>query len=309
MQHSHSLGRQPVTSTPSAPPDRGATAPGQVPGRPSVCRPRARTGRYAVLAALAAVLLTGTAGCTSNAFTRLGMPVPITKQGQAILTLWQGSWIAAFGVGAVVWGLIVWAVIFHRKRADRPPPHQVRYNLPIEMLYTVVPIIMVGILFFFTARDENYIDEVPAHPDVTVTVTGYQWSWKFQYPGYKIPGSATQVVTENGGPWAPTIGNANLPLLVIPDHETVRFDLISVDVVHAFWIIPFEFKRDVIPGHPNHFAVTPIRTGFFIGRCTELCGLYHSRMLFKVKIVTPAQFKTWIHAQQVAQAKAAGSTQ
>jgi cytochrome c oxidase subunit 2 len=262
---------------------------------------------------LAAVLLTGTAGCTSNAFTRLGMPVPVTKQGQVILHLWQGSWIAAWAVGAVVWGLILWAVVFHRKRANQPLPHQVRYNLPIEMLYTVVPIIMVGILFFFTARDENYIDKLSAHPDVTVTVVGYQWSWEFLYPGYKVPGSAAGVVTENGQPWSPTAGNSQLPLLEIPAHETVRFNLVSTDVVHSFWIIPFEFKRDVIPGHPNHFEVTPTRTLYggpdAIGHCTELCGLYHSRMLFKVKIVTPAQFRTWIHAQQAAQAKAAGSTQ
>ncbi len=255
------------------------------------------------------MLLAGTAGCTSNAFTRLGMPVPATKQGQVTLTLWQGSWIAAFAVGAVVWGLIVWAVIFHRRRATSATPQQVRYNLPIEMLYTVVPFIMIGVLFFFTARDENYIDKMSAHSDVRVTVVGFQWSWQFQYPQYPVPGSPTGVVTMNGEPWSPTTGNSQLPVLEIPTNETVRFDLVSTDVVHSFWIVQFEFKRDVIPGHPNHFEVTPIRTGNFFGHCTELCGLYHSRMLFKVRIVTPAQFRSWIRAQQAAQIKAAGSAQ
>jgi cytochrome c oxidase subunit 2 len=256
------------------------------------------------VAALLAGVLASTTGCTSNLFTRLGWPVPVTKQGQVALTMWQGSWIAAFAVGIVVWGLIIWAIIFHRKRSDRPP-HQVRYNLPIEMLYTVVPFIMVGVLFFFTARDENYINQLPAHYDVRVTVIGYQWSWQFQYPQYNVPNSPTHVVTMNGEPWSPTTGNKQLPVLVIPENESVRFDLVSADVIHAFWIVPFEFKRDVIPGHPNHFQVTPIRTGTFIGHCTELCGLYHSRMLFKVRIVTPAQFSQWIHAQQAAQTKAA----
>jgi cytochrome c oxidase subunit 2 len=250
-----------------------------------------------------------TTGCTSNAFTRLGWPVPVTKQGQVALTLWQGSWIAAWIVGAVVWGMIIWAIIFHRKkRGPAPPPHQVRYNLPIEMLYTVVPFIMIGVLFFFTARDENYIDKLPAHPDVTVIVTGYQWSWSFQYKNYPVPGSPTGYVTENGLPWSPQTGNSQLPVLVIPENETVRFDLVSTDVIHAFWIVPFEFKRDVIPGHPNHFEVTPTRTFSGIGRCTELCGLYHSRMLFRVRIVTPTQFNLWIHAEQAAQQKA-GSAQ
>jgi cytochrome c oxidase subunit II len=260
------------------------------------------------LAAVLAAVVPVTAGCTSNAFTRMGFPVPVTKQGQVALTLWQGSWVAAWAVGAVVWGLIVWAIIFHRKRSDRPP-HQVRYNLPIEMLYTVVPFIMVGVLFYFTARDENYINRLPPNPNVVVNVTGFQWSWSFQYPQYKVPGSVAGSVLITGQPWEPGQGTKGLPLLVIPTNRTVRFNLVSTDVIHAFWIVPFEFKRDVIPGHPNHFEVTPIRTGTFIGHCTELCGLYHSRMLFIVKIVTPAQFHQWISAQQAAQRKAAGSAQ
>jgi cytochrome c oxidase subunit 2 len=300
-----------VSSAPSAPPSRDAHDQGRSGRSAAACPPRARTrlSRLAPRAVLLAVLCMATTGCTSNAFTRLGWPVPVTKQGQVALTLWQGSWIAAWIVGAVVWGMIIWAIIFHRKkRGPASPPHQVRYNLPIEMLYTVVPFIMIGVLFFFTARDENYIDKLPAHPDVTVIVTGYQWSWSFQYKNYPVPGSPTGYVTENGEPWSPQTGNSQLPVLVIPENETVRFDLVSTDVIHAFWIIPFEFKRDVIPGHPNHFEVTPTRTYSGIGRCTELCGLYHSRMLFKVRIVTPAQFNLWIHAQQAAQQKA-GSAQ
>jgi cytochrome c oxidase subunit 2 len=264
--------------------------------------------RLALRAAMFAALLAGTAGCTSNAFARLGMPGPVTRQGQVTLTLWQGSWVAAWAVGFLVWGLIIWAMIFHRKRASSPAaPAQVRYNLPIEMLYTVVPFIMVGILFYFTARDENYIDSLSAPPKLIVNVTGWQWSWQFQYPGYKVPGSPTGDVTISGEPWSPTIGNSQLPLLEIPDHEVIRFNLVSTDVIHSFWIVPFEFKRDVIPGHPNHFEVTPVQPGFWIGRCSELCGLYHSRMLFKVRIVTPAQFNTWIHAQQAAQIRSAAS--
>ncbi len=293
-----------MSPTPSAPNHRGAHVPGLAPGEEaSVPWRRSRAGRTLARAAMLAAVLASTAGCTSNLFTRIGMPVPVTKQGQVTLTLWQGNWIAAIAVGVVVWGLIIWAIIFHRKRSEQMPL-QVRYNLPIEMLYTVVPFIMVGVLFFFTARDENFINKLSPHPDVVVNVTGYQWSWQFQYPQYKVPSSATGDVTMNGQPWSPQYGNKQLPVLVIPTNETVRFNLVSTDVVHSFWIVPFEFKRDVIPGHPNHFQVTPIRTGTFIGHCTELCGLYHSRMLFIVKIVTPAQFSQWVHTQQLQQAKA-----
>lgn len=254
------------------------------------------------MAAMLVGLTVLTTGCTSNAFTRQGFLPPVTKQGDVVLHMWQGSWIAAWAVGAVVWGGILWAIIFHRKRGD-VLPQQVRYNLPIEILYTVLPFIMVGVLFYFTARDENYIDRVPKHPDVTVNVTGFQWSWEFQYPGFKVhnPDGSTAPVTQMGQMWNPTTKVQHLPLVEIPENETVRFNLTSIDVIHAFWVVPFEFKRDVVPGFANHFAVTANKTGTFIGRCTELCGVYHSRMLFRIKIVTPAQFRTWIHQQQTAQ--------
>jgi cytochrome c oxidase subunit II len=260
-----------------------------------------RLRTWAPRAALAAVLVAVTAGCKSTAFTRMGFVVPVTKQGKVTLTLWQGSWVAAWTVGIIVWGLIIWAVIFYRKRSDRVP-HQVRYNLPIEFLYTVVPFIMVGVLFYFTARDENFIDKLTPNPNVVVNVTGFQWSWQFQYPQYAITGTSTKV-TSLGSMWP-----GKLPVLEIPTNETVRFNLYSTDVIHAFWVVPFEFKRDVLPDHPNHFEVTPTRTGTFTGRCSELCGVYHSRMLFTLKIVTPQQFRQWITTQQALQ-KASGGAQ
>jgi cytochrome c oxidase subunit 2 len=266
------------------------------------------------MTAVVIALVTMTAGCNSADVERLGLRNPLTTQAKVTVELWQGSWIAALAVGAVVWGGIIWAVIFFRKRGDRVPA-QVRYNLPVEILYTVVPFIMVGVLFYFTARDENKIDALPAHPQVIVDVTGFQWSWEFQYPQYPVTNSVNGV-TELGYMWNGNLGatsNENqMPLLEIPAHETVRFNLTSNDVIHSFWILPFDFKRDVIPGHPNHFQVTTTSTLYSgpdtIGRCSELCGLYHSRMLFRIKIVTPAQFQAWILAQQ-AQQNASGGAQ
>jgi cytochrome c oxidase subunit II len=253
-----------------------------------------------VSAAALGLLMLALSGCTSNQFTRLGWPVPVTKQGNVMLTLWQGSWIAAFAVGAVVWGLLIWACIFHRKRSDDLPA-QVRYNLPIEIMYTVVPFIMIAVLFYFTARDENYVNALSSRPDVVVNVTGFQWSWEFAYPQYKVPGSAAGDVTITGQPYP-----GPLPVVVIPEHETVKFVLNSLDVVHAFWVPSFVFKRDVIPYHINSFQVTATKTGTYIGHCSELCGLYHARMLFKVRIVTPQQFHQFIVTQQALQ-KAGGA--
>ncbi|MGH3273009.1 MAG: aa3-type cytochrome oxidase subunit II [Streptosporangiaceae bacterium] len=270
--------------------------------------------RWLPRTALVIAGVTMTAGCAStDAWTHLGLRSPATTQAQTIVTLWQGSWIAALAVGLVVWGLILWAVIFHRKRSDRVP-HQVRYNLPIEVMYTVVPFIMVGVLFYFTARDENSIDALSAKPAVVVNVTGFQWNWSFQYPQYPVTGSKALCgqadVCELGENWNGQLpGNeADMPLLEIPEHEKVRLNLVSNDVIHAFWIVPFDFKRDVVPGHPNHFEVTAIAPSTSIGRCSELCGLYHSRMLFRVKVVPQAQFNTWIHQQQAQQNAAAQTT-
>jgi cytochrome c oxidase subunit 2 len=244
-----------------------------------------------------AVMMLPLAGCQwNNDFSRMGFPNPVTKQGAITLTLWQGSWIAGLLVGAVVWGLIVWAVVFHRQRGDKLPP-QVRYNMPIEILYTVLPFVLIAVLFYYTAKDENTIDTIPSNPAVTVNVTGFQWSWEFNYPKYGV--------TTDGYMW----GQGPLPVLEIPAGESVNFNLTSPDVIHAFWVPEFLFKRDVIPGHPNHFSITATKTGTFTGHCSELCGLYHSKMLFTLKIVTPAQFQTWISQQQASQKTVSGSTQ
>ncbi len=260
-----------------------------------------RIARATGLTVALVLVVLGLSGCANNSFTRLGFPNPITEQGKTVLTLWQGSWIAGWAVAALIWGLILWAVIFHRKRGNKLP-QQARYNMPIEITFTTVPFILIAILFYYTAKDENYIDNISPHPQVIVNVLGFQWSWQFNYPQYHLLNSSA-TVTNVGEMW----GEGPLPVLEIPTNETIEFNLTSSDVVHSFWIPEFLFKRDVIPDHPNHFQVTVTQTGTFIGHCSELCGLYHSRMLFTVKVVTPQQFQAYMAAEQAAQSS--GSTQ
>ena len=266
--------------------------------------PRRRRGKVAGVAALAVMLLALT-GCTNDTFTRIGFPDPITEQGKVVVSIWQGSWIAGMLVGCVVWGLIIWAVVFHRKRGNKLPP-QVRYNMPIEILYTIVPFVLIAVLFYYTARDENTLNATPASPDVTVNVVGFQWSWEFDYPQ---PNGAPDV-KETGAMWNPAKPDSqqSLPVLEIPVGKRVQFNLTSPDVVHAFWVPEFLFKRDVLPGHPNHFQVTPTKIGTYIGHCSELCGIYHSRMLFTLKVVSPQEYQTWIAQQAQIQSTSAGST-
>ncbi|WSA14566.1 cytochrome c oxidase subunit II [Streptosporangium subroseum] len=263
------------------------------PTRRSARRPLARR-RVPRAAALALLMVSATA-CSADEWSRGGMPVGITKQAETVQSLWNGSWIAALATGVVVWGLILWSVAFHRKKkhSKEELPPQVRYNLPIEILYTVVPIIMVGVFFFFTARDQDYVNVVSGTPDVKVKVEGFQWSWRFTS---EYAGKTAQVV---GTPVADYLQG---PQLVLPMGKKVEFDLNSPDVIHSFWVPAFLFKRDVIPGVTNKFEIETLnKPGVFAGRCAELCGVDHSRMLFSVKLVTPAEYDQYIASQAGAQ--------
>ncbi|MEV5486375.1 MULTISPECIES: aa3-type cytochrome oxidase subunit II [Streptomyces] len=266
---------------------------------------------------LAAGLVLATAtGCTYKDFPRLGMPTPVTDEAPRILSLWQGSWAAALATGVLVWGLIIWSVIFHRRsRTKVEVPAQTRYNMPIEALYTIVPFIIIAVLFYFTARDESALLKTSKKPDHVVNVVGFQWSWAFNYlenvDGNKstsaIDSSALSAVPDKWKKTAPagadgvydvgTPGERNPqtgnpgPTLWLPKGETVQFVLTSRDVIHSFWVVPFLMKQDVIPGHTNVFEVTPNKEGTFMGKCAELCGVDHSRMLFNVKVVSPERYR------------------
>ncbi len=241
-------------------------------------RPPRPRGRRRALPALALGLVLATAtGCSSEELPRLGMPTPVTDQGERVLSLWQGSWIAALAVGALVWGLIIWTAIFHRRsRHGEEIPPQTRYNVPIEALYTAAPLVIILVLFYFTARDEAELTELK-NPDETINVVGRQWSWTFNYTDADV--------WEAGIP-------GNPPTLYLPRGERVRFVLTSPDVIHSFWVPQFMFKLDVIPGRVNQFELTPTKEGTFAGKCAELCGVDHSRMLFNVKVVSPTEYES-----------------
>lgn len=230
-------------------------------------------------AAPLAMLVLGASGCDPS----FGWPRAISVQGQRARDLWIGSSIAALVVGVFVWALMFWAMWRYRKRDDQLP-RQVRYNLPIEVLYTTVPFVIIAALFYYTARDEIFIDKVTKHPQVTVQVVGFRWSWQFNYLSDSPPG---KLISVTGRP------NQD-PVLVVPEHKTVLFQLRSADVTHDFWVPALLFKRDNIPGRTNEFEVTLDRTGMYRGHCAQLCGVYHDRMLFWLKVVTPAQYRQFI---------------
>ncbi|MGW5684773.1 aa3-type cytochrome oxidase subunit II [Nonomuraea sp. NPDC003754] len=246
-----------------------------------------------------ALLLASATACANDVpeadWSRGLLPEGATEQADIVTNLWNGAWIAALATGLVVIVLILWACAFHRKRkASAELPPQVRYNLPIEILYTVVPLVMVSVFFFFTARDENALMDTSGQPDVTVHVEGFQWSWRF--------------TTDAGGKTAKVVGMPvsdyqapQSPELVLPVNKKVLFKLDADDVIHSFWVPAFMFKRDVIPGisgEKNKFMITTLnKPGVYAGRCAELCGVDHSRMLFRVKLVSQAEFDQYMTTQ------------
>jgi cytochrome c oxidase subunit 2 len=223
---------------------------------------------------------------------RFAMPAnsPGTEQGVYIADLWKWSWVAALITGAIVWGLIFWVCIAYRRRRDDEIPVQTRYNLPLEIFYTIAPVMMVVVLFYWTVITQNKVLDEVDNPDHTVEVVGQQWSWTFNY-------SSDRDVT--GGQVAYTVGTAsNIPTLVLPVDETVEFKLSSPDVIHSFWIPGFLMKMDVLPGQDgenrNSFQVTPTEIGSYKGKCAELCGVYHARMLFNVEVVSSADYESYL---------------
>ena len=254
---------------------------------------------FASVAVAGALLLSG---CTANEAFFFDMPEPATAEAPIIQNLWNGSWIAAWSVGAFTAGLILWSIFAYRRRRINEVPEQTKYNIPLEMLYTIVPLVMVLGLFWFTARDQSEILTLENDQSQTVNVVGFRWAWAFNYLDedvYSIGLPADSLMISED----PAIADTQISTLVLPVDEKVRFELTSPDVIHSFWVPQFLFKMDVIPGKTNVFELTPDKIGTFVGKCAELCGTYHSQMLFSVKVVERAEFNEY-----VAGLRAAGQT-
>ena len=246
--------------------------------------------RVAKLALVAAVVVPLTTGCSVAEVFRFGWPEGVTPQAESMRTLWTWSAIAALIVGVITWGAMFWAVAFHRKRKgdDGTPPRQTQYNLPIEIVFTVVPTIIVAILFGFTVTVQNYVDVKNDNPDERVRVTAFQWNWQFD-------------VDNKRGGTVETLGTSStIPILVLPTERSVEFTIASKDVIHSFWVPEFLFKRDVFPmpeknDTDNVFVIDRIeQTGAFVGRCAELCGSYHSAMNFEVRALPPNLYDSYM---------------
>jgi cytochrome c oxidase subunit 2 len=218
-----------------------------------------------------AALLLAAAGCT---------PRSVTEEGRAVYDLYNLFMYIAAVVFLIVSGLVIWSVIRYRRRGDELP-EQVHGNNRLELLWTLIPTVIVLFLFVVTMQAQSKVLDRSAGPAVNVTVTAFQWSWRFTYEG-----TGAEVV---GGP-------EDIPELVVPVGQTVRVKLLSVDVVHSFYVPQTLFKRQAIPGVTNEFDLTFEKTGLYHGQCTQFCGLQHTDMTFRVRVVSQGEYQSWLAA-------------
>jgi cytochrome c oxidase subunit 2 len=231
----------------------------------------------ALLFAPLTLLLTGCAKVSG-----LGFEEGLSSVNDVSLSLWQGAWIAGGVVGVFTLILILWPAIFHRAKASKGEfPKQTQYNVPVEVAYTIIPFIIVAVLFYFTAVKETKIVEKTTNYKHEIKVEGIQWSWQFAYP--------------EAGPKAVVTGTpAQPPTLYVPLGEKVRYTITSNDVVHGFWIPAFMIQMQNLPGVTNYLEFTANKLGTYPGRCNILCGRNHAQMLFTVKVVSPTEYKTYL---------------
>ncbi len=253
---------------------------------------RLRWAAIPIAASLAIVL----AGCTQaqlNGFLPgfVEGEAPVTNHTSRIAGLWVTSWSVLLIVGLLTWGLTLWAiVVYRRRRGQTGLPVQLRYNMPIEIFYTIVPLVLVLGFFSFTARDQAAIEEPFASPDVKVEVIAKQWAWDFNYVNEDVYAPGIQGQQEADGELT------DLPTLVLPVGAKVELALTSRDVVHSFWVVDFLYKKDMFPAHTNMMYFIPEREGTYAGKCAELCGEFHSLMLFNLEVVSQAEYDAYIQS-------------
>lgn len=251
-------------------------------GRPSV---RSRAGAMAKATAIVPIGLL-VSGCLAT---------PASTQSDQISALYAIFVVASAVVLAIVWGLLTWSSLRHRRRsqdAASGQPPQTRGNVRVEVIWTALPALTVAVLFIMTAVTLSSIQPPPADPAVRLRVIGFQWGWRFEYLDEGVEVSGTGLP----GPEA-----------VLPVGEPIELSVTGADVIHSFYVPRFLAKYDGIPGRDYNAPLLIKEPGIYSGQCAEFCGIYHSQMGFTIRAVPPDEYRAWITAQPKVTAGAAAA--
>jgi len=230
-------------------------------------------------------------GAAEGFVTGLYPPAAVTEEGAQIRDLYTIVFLIGAAIFLLVEGLIIWSVIrYRRKPGDDTLPAQTHGNNLAEAIWTVVPTLIVVFLFIVSWQTLNAVDTAAADPQTRIRAVAGQFQWQFDYlaeDGQTILYTQNLASGEGGG-------------MAVPAGRTVQLTLTSQDVIHAFYVPQFLFKRDVVPGRVNQFdfKVNESDAGqTFRGQCAELCGTGHRIMLFDVHAMAPADFDAWLQAR------------
>ena len=205
-------------------------------------------------------------------FAKMSVFDSASSQAQAVSDVFVTTLLICGGIFAIVTVLVLWCIFFFRQKGDGEP-RQVFGNLRVEVVWTVIPALIVVWLFVLTWRAMDASNPTPSmglKPDLIVT--GHQWWWEATYPGSGVI-VANEIHIPTGKKWL------------------VKLD--SADVIHSFWVPQLSPKMDMIPGHPNHLWLEADRPGTYLGACAEYCGAQHAWMRFLVIAHPPAEFEAW----------------
>jgi cytochrome c oxidase subunit II len=210
---------------------------------------------------------------------------PASTPAREINTLSHFILLITGTIFVIVAGLLAYVIIKYRARgadAQHEPP-QVYGSTQVELAWTVIPVLIVVVLFLTTARIIFAIQDAPKpNSALDVTVVGHQFWWEFRYPKFGI-------VTAN---------ELHVPLSSSAQPTPTYLRLLSADVDHSFWVPQLAGKTDLIPNHPNNLWIDPLHTGLYVGQCAQFCGVEHALMLLRVYVDTPEQFAAWVKNQQ-----------
>jgi cytochrome c oxidase subunit 2 len=257
--------------------------------------PRKRPAPDALVAGLVVVILIALvfAVFLTGAGSSLYPPDAATTQARETRGLYDIVFAFAVAIFIVVEGLIVWSVLRYRRRTtDVDLPVQTHGNNLVEVIWTVVPTAIVLFLFAISWNTLNNVDAVSARPDVRIHAIAGQFAWQFEY----LDADGNKVASQLVPAYDPTTSEGGM---AVPVGRSVQVTLDSPDVIHAFYVPRFLFKRDVVPGQTNRFEFTVDEDEagqVFRGQCAELCGTGHRTMLFSVIALSPADYDTWLQA-------------
>ena len=250
--------------------------------------------------AFASMTLAVFAATPAWAQDRMGQPTPrgIDLQPAASPLKHEAIWFhnvvlmpAITFITLLVLGLIIWIVIRYNKKTN-PVPARWSHNTAIEVVWTVLPVLILVVISLFSFRLLFAYEDMP-DPDLTVKVTGNQWNWAYEYPDQGVAEFISTMMTESEAPPQLYRLAANEPM-VVPVGKTVRVLVTAADVIHAFALPAFGLKTDAVPGRVNETWFRAERTGSFYGQCSELCGVDHAFMPIQINVVTEAEFATWV---------------